>query len=311
MDIRKHVSRIGWAYVVFLVVSSAAQMVVNFGLGLMFFFVPSWVLDENFLMLLSQLTMYLVGFPVLLLLLRRIPSWRMTEPKTLGVGHFLIMIVVCLGATYLGNLIGSILMMVTGGLTGNGSTNPLLEAIGDMNLGMVALTTVIIAPIMEELVFRKLLIDRLAPLGQKTAVVVSGLSFGLFHGNFYQFFYASLLGMIFAYLYSYTGKVRYNIALHMIVNTVGGVVAIALTRGVSQGSLLAIFGMGLLGLVMGVTILATIILTIINLRRLTWFEGWLPSEHGMVRTFFTAPGVWGFILSCAVMFIAMGVLGMS
>ena len=44
--------------------------------------------------------------------------------------------------------------------------------------------------------FRKLLIDRIVPFGQRVAVVVSGLAFGLFHGNFYQFFYAFSLGAV-------------------------------------------------------------------------------------------------------------------
>ena len=51
--------------------------------------------------------------------------------------------------------------------------------------------SVVLAPVMEELIFRKVLIDRTIVYGDKAAVVLSGLLFGVFHGNFHQFFYAS------------------------------------------------------------------------------------------------------------------------
>ena len=57
------------------------------------------------------------------------------------------------------------------------------------------------------------------------AITVSAISFGLFHGNLTQFFYATLLGLIFGYVYTKTGKVIYSMALHMLVNFFGGFVA--------------------------------------------------------------------------------------
>ena len=49
---------------------------------------------------------------------------------------------------------------------------------------------VICAPILEEYIFRKLIVDRTVKYGQGVAVVLSGLMFGLFHGNLNQFAYA-------------------------------------------------------------------------------------------------------------------------
>ena len=67
-----------------------------------------------------------------------------------------------------------------------------------------------------------------------------GLFFALFHGNFYQFFYALLLGMVFAWLYSSTGRIRYNIMLHMLINLMGGVLPIMMSPGMDL-SLIPIF----------------------------------------------------------------------
>lgn len=84
---------------------------------------------------------------------------------------------------------------------------------------------VILGPIFEEWMFRKQLIDHTRKYGEKTAILLSGLAFGLFHMNLFQFFYAFLLGVMFGYIYMRTSKLRYSTAMHMIINFNGGVLA--------------------------------------------------------------------------------------
>lgn len=57
---------------------------------------------------------------------------------------------------------------------------------------------VVMAPICEEILFRKILIDRIRLYGDKAAILVSSVVFGLSHGNFYQFFYAFGIGLVLA-----------------------------------------------------------------------------------------------------------------
>ena len=38
--------------------------------------------------------------------------------------------------------------------------------------------------------------DRLLGYGQKTAIIISGIMFGMAHGNFSQFFYAFGIGIL-------------------------------------------------------------------------------------------------------------------
>ncbi len=83
----------------------------------------------------------------------------------------------------------------------------------------------VIAPVFEELVFRKLLLDRISVYGDKIAILLSGIAFGLFHGNFYQFFYAALLGTIFAWVDLRSGKLTLPILLHFFINFLGSVIA--------------------------------------------------------------------------------------
>ena len=81
----------------------------------------------------------------------------------------------------------------------------------------------VLAPVFEELVFRKVMVDRVLPYGEWPAILFSGITFGLFHGNLTQFFYAALLGMVLAYVYIRTGNILYSIGLHACVNFLGGV----------------------------------------------------------------------------------------
>lgn len=95
----------------------------------------------------------------------------------------------------------------------------------DSASGLVMLIfSAVVAPVCEEIVYRKFLLGSMRPMGETPAILVSSLIFGLAHGNFDQFAYAALSGMVFAIL-----AVRYNsiiptIILHVINNLLVSVV---------------------------------------------------------------------------------------
>lgn len=257
---------------------------------------------ERAALLVSEFAMYGIGFPVFAWMMGRIPRCEMEEKKKISLGQFLILLVLCYGLTYLGNLIGNLLMQAVGILQGTSYTNPLNELVDQMDPTLIFVTTVLIAPVMEELIFRKYLIDRLVPYGQKTAVVLSGLLFGLFHGNFYQFFYAMALGMVFAWLYSSTGRIRYNLLLHMCINLLGGVLPVLLSRGVEAGNVFAFLVYGLLNLFAYVSMVLAVIVLASYYRRISWFSGWVYREEPMVETCLKAPGFWAFLVGSFLLF---------
>ena len=82
----------------------------------------------------------------------------------------------------------------------------------------------VILPIFEEILFRKILCNKLLALGEAYAIIVSATIFGLIHGNFYQFAYAFLLGALFALIYVKTGKIIYSTIYHIAINLLGAVV---------------------------------------------------------------------------------------
>jgi len=80
------------------------------------------------------------------------------------------------------------------------------------------LMTAVAAPVFEELIFRKTLIDKLRVLGEREALLISSLLFGLVHQNSAQFFYAYGAGLMLGMLYLRTGRVGYTMLLHAMVN---------------------------------------------------------------------------------------------
>ncbi len=172
---------------------------------------------------------YLFGVPVMYLIIRKLPAVEI-EKKNLKLKQWLVLPIICIFLMYAGNIIGSLITTILGAIFHTGGMNPIDSMISSGSVWTTIVFAVILAPVMEELVFRKLLIDRVHVYGEKTAILVSAFTFGLFHGNFAQFFYAAALGALFAYVYVRTGKVRYTIVLHMFVNFFGGVVGPQLTQ---------------------------------------------------------------------------------
>lgn len=87
--------------------------------------------------------------------------------------------------------------------------------------GAVAfLATAIVAPVVEEVIFRGLIytrLQRVMPSG--AAVALSAVIFGLCHGQFVWFCYAFVLGVIFALLVKETRSILPGMLMHLVFNT--------------------------------------------------------------------------------------------
>jgi membrane protease YdiL (CAAX protease family) len=121
--------------------------------------------------------------------------------------------------------------------------------------------TVIIAPVLEELIFRKLMLDRIRNYGEKTAIVFSALCFGLFHQNLTQFLFAFSVGLFLGYVYCKTGKVIYTMIMHALLNLVSSSIMLLLPQ-LTNGT----GGMVILA-VMAVVIVALFIMGFVQLIR--------------------------------------------
>lgn len=185
---------------------------------------PEWLENPDISLTVSMVPMYLIGMPLLILLVRRIPA-TVIEHRSMKLWQFLLAIVMCFCVMYCSNFLGIAVTTVIGILKGSMVNNVILDVVSGTSLITNVLYMVICAPIMEEFIFRKLIVDRTVRYGQGTAVLLSGLMFGLFHGNLNQFVYAFSIGMFFAFLYVKTGQIKYTIGIHMIVNFFGSIVS--------------------------------------------------------------------------------------
>lgn len=172
------------------------------------------------LWLLTYGPMYLIAMPIGLWMMRKVPAEAVPAQK-LSFKRFGTLMLICMPIMYGGNIIGTALSYV---LSGGTAQNALVELIMENPVSTI-LTAVLIAPFLEEYIFRKQIIDRLGKYGELTAMLFSALTFGLFHMNLFQFFYAFGLGLIFAYVYTRTRMLRYPVLMHMIINILGSAVA--------------------------------------------------------------------------------------
>ena len=218
---RRYFSTVGLATFLFTVSYFLSGILIGFVIARAFPQLYEMPLLYN---LVNLIPLYGIGFPVFYLMLKRLPKDTPSSEK-MGGGAFFKGICVCQFIMLAGNFISLYLLNFYQLATGTELSNPVSEATSGQSFWINLIFVAILPPILEELVFRKVLCDRLLPLGEGYAVVLSATVFGLIHGNFFQFFYAFLLGMIFALIYVKTGKIRYTIVYHAILNFFGAVVS--------------------------------------------------------------------------------------
>ena len=93
------------------------------------------------------------------------------------------------------------------------------ESITSPALMVTIICAGIIIPIVEEFVFRGLVFNRIKfQYNFVSAMIISALAFGIFHGNIVQGIYATILGVFLAYVYNKTKSIFIPILIHIGAN---------------------------------------------------------------------------------------------
>lgn len=224
---KKDFSCVGLAYFSLLAITITCQLLINTIIFNTYVLIPRWLLY-----VIGILPMYLLAAPVCILIFQKIPASGHLECKKWEFKKLLLCFMIAVGVSYLGNFLSQIIVAIGSHILGRAMVNPAMDFVMNTNMVINIIIVVIIAPIIEEILFRKVLLDRICVYGEGTAVLVSGLTFALFHGNLFQVLYAFLLGIIFAYVYVKTKQIKYCIGLHMAINFLGSVVSVMLLNGV-------------------------------------------------------------------------------
>lgn len=296
---RKDFSNLGFRMAISAVLITAIQYAGQF---IVLAVNSEWADNMNIMFAATMIPLFVLGYPVTFLIMGKGGDRRPVEKHKMTPGQFILAFMMSYGLLIAGNLIGLFITFGIGILKGAEVVNPLMSIVNEGNIWISAIYIVLLAPIFEEILFRKLICDRVAKYGQGTAVVVSGLMFGLFHGNFNQFFYAFFIGCFFAMIYLKTGEIKYTIGLHMIVNFIGNVLGGLLLQNVDIESPTGMIIFGIYGLCVYGIAIAGIALFFINRQKMKLDAGEITIEKG--SRFKTVIGNWGMIVY-SVLFLGM------
>ncbi|MCC8123628.1 MAG: CPBP family intramembrane metalloprotease [Oscillospiraceae bacterium] len=285
---------VGWALLFHLLSSMAVQMV---GIAIANSLSPENAYHPVYLWFLSVISVYGVGFWLFCITIRRTPlPIQRQAVHPMGVGQTFRAFILVLGTMYLANLITVGIIALIGYLRGAPIENP-VEGITEYPAALRLILACVIAPLVEETMFRKHILRRLRPYGDAFAMLISALAFALFHGNPSQLLYTFVVGLVFGYIALRTGGIHITILLHAAVNLVGT----WLVPAFSEFGDYAAFGLALLMIIVVIWGIIYLIAACRNLR-------FAPTERplpngGRYRLFFATPGVICF-LTISILIIA-------
>lgn len=223
---RKFFSKIGFNYFALGVLIILLNMIIGSIINIIN---PSLLSNQTIVTFLAAIWTYLLPLPIFIYIMKKTEA-KTLEKHKMSIKTFIICISITMFLMWIGNIIGAVITNGIGSLIQQEVSNPIESVISNSGLIANILIITLIAPIFEEIIFRKLLIDRTIKYGGTISVLLSATLFAFFHGNLSQFFYAFLLGGFFAIIYIKTGQIKYTIGLHMIINFIGSVVSLFVSQ---------------------------------------------------------------------------------
>ena len=85
-------------------------------------------------------------------------------------------------------------------------------------LALMLVSIAVIPAIVEEILFRGVILINLMPYGRGVAILGSAILFGLMHGNILQFLYTTMMGVVLGFIYVRTKSIWCGILIHFVNN---------------------------------------------------------------------------------------------
>lgn len=239
--------------------------------------------NYTILMFLNDFCVYVPSILLIPLLLRSLPQQPPAPVNPLSGQEKFLAVVFSLGSGYLFSYVTLALIHVLERFVGQSSGNAVSAMESALPPVTAILTFVVVAPIAEEFIFRRLLLDRVRIFGDGAAILIGGAAFGLFHGNLNQTLYAFVLGAVFSAIVLLTNRLRYTIGIHMLIN------GISVLTTLVESDLLDY----LLACVILFSICFSVVLFFVRRKHYTLEPGPLPfSRAEKAHACFTSPWVW-------------------
>ena len=190
------------------------------------------------------LSMYVIALPFFVLICRtgktklsaeRIAAIKNEKRKSeMKIDELVILFFISVAVMIFGGMISNAFTSFLSSILGHNIDNTTEELIENSPIWLVIAVAVIIGPIVEEFIFRKIFIDTLSEFGRGYSIILSSVAFGVFHGNFSQVLYATLLGFILGYIYVKSGRLLYSVLMHVALNFFGTVPTLLVSDSIKK-----------------------------------------------------------------------------
>ncbi|MBO5670543.1 MAG: CPBP family intramembrane metalloprotease [Clostridia bacterium] len=203
-----------------LIALMIGQLVVELLMVALGDLIPDTVQTDPILGMLLNMVMYLfyVAVPVLIVALIARPGIHPFPIRRVSRGTYPLAIFGGMALSLLANIVTNIIVQF---LVSQGVPEPQFPETYDpslVNLLLNLLSTALLPAIFEEIALRGYVLGALRPHGEKLAIIVSALLFGLIHANIKQVPFAFALGLVLGWLTVQTNSILPAVALHFTNN---------------------------------------------------------------------------------------------
>jgi abortive infection protein len=169
--------------------------------------------DKTTLIIIYEMIGYILNIPIIYYFIKsnKKKKYFVTKEK-MNIGSF----IGCFALMVLITAIIGIISLVFK-LKIESNDNSILPDYPTLYVNMTLFSTIIIAPIIEEMIFRGVIMNDLKEYGYKTAIIINSVLFGLAHTEIEKVIITIFLGIIFSYV-AYRYSLRYSVLLHMVWN---------------------------------------------------------------------------------------------
>ena len=227
---KKATSKCNMAVLIYLLVTTFSALVLTFALLFAELGIPglseflTTPLGSNLYAGLFQvIVMYVIGFPVFYLMTRHLERRDTSVKENLKFFEFIKLVIGIVGVMFIGSLVSGFVTDIINARLGIEVEDTVSDLVNELNIWTVIIVFVIIGPIFEELIFRKIFIDTIGKYNIRLAIFISAASFSLFHGNITQAIYTFGGGLILSWVYAKTKNFIYPVLLHISLNFFGSV----------------------------------------------------------------------------------------
>ena len=288
---RKYFSSLGWALLIYLLIMNA--WVIVFAFGDAFVIAMRQALGETVTEAEQTAILMNNGWGYLLTIATGWIALRLwkgkgfcyktlwTRGRPMKIGSFLAILCLFISGQSLFQVIAGIQESILN-VFGLSALESIQSATADYDSLTMFLYAAVGAPIMEEIIFRGLVLRHLEPYGKGFAIVMSAFAFGIFHSNIVQIPYAFIVGLVMGYV-----AIEYNIlwamVLHMINNLVLGDFIGRVLPGIPGNALISL-------IIMGCSLVGAVLL-IVRMKDIREYGVENPIRDADAGNFFSAPGM--------------------